>query len=153
MNDTKHHHSFYQNIKNARIERHLSTSHCLHWSLIVNFKFNGIPQQPTKTKSNDSNKNITLAAFKETQNIEIASRTIKNEAEIKLARIGEILDPNFRKKKSGEWARFSLSWHFFVSKWILLKVGELISLVEFFRFLFLVFQCYRTVAYLLQSLQ
>ena len=69
-----------------------------HWSLIVNFKFNGIPQQPTKTKSNDSNKNVTLAAFKETQNIEIASRTIKNEAEIKLARIGEILDPNFRKK-------------------------------------------------------
>ena len=64
----------------------------------MNFKFNGIPQHPTKTKSNDSDKNVTLAAFKETQNIEIASRTIKNEAEIKLARIGEILDPNFRKK-------------------------------------------------------
>ena len=93
-------------------------------------------------------KTIDSQLSKNTQNIEIALRTIKNEPDIKRARIGEILAPNFQQK-SGKWIRFSLSWHFFVSKWILLRVGELTSLVEFFWFLFLVFQCYRTVAYLL----
>ena len=48
--------------------------------------------------------------------------------------------------------KFSFSCHFFVSRWILLRVGDLKSLVEFFWFLFLVFQCYRTVASPLQSL-
>ena len=48
--------------------------------------------------------------------------------------------------------KFSFWCHFFVSRWILLRVGDLKSLVEFFWFLFLVFQCYRTVASPLQSL-
>ena len=51
-------------------------------------------------------------------------------------------------------AKFSFSCHFFVSRWILLRVGDLdlINLVEFFCFLFLGFQCYHAVANLLQSL-
>ena len=55
-------------------------------------------------------------------------------------------------EKCEHFEQFSFSCHFVVSRWILLGVGDLISLVEFFRFLFLVFQCYHTVANLLQSL-
>ena len=43
-------------------------------------------------------KTIDSQLSKNTQNIEIALRTIKNEADIKRARIGEILDPKFQQK-------------------------------------------------------
>ena len=94
-------------------------------------------------------KTIDSQLSKNTQSIEIALRTIKNEAEIKRARIGEILAPKFQIKSPVNGPDFPSRGIFFVSKWILLRVGELTSLVEFFWFLFLVFQCYRTVAYLL----
>ena len=48
---------------------------------------------------------------------------------------------------------FSFACHFFVSRWILLKVSLRSCTGLMFWFLFLVFQCYRTVAYLLQSLE
>ena len=120
-----------------------------HWSLIVNFKFNCILKQPTKTKSNASNKNYTLSAFKEYTKHRNRFTDDQERGRDKTCTDRRNPVSKFSDQKSGKWARFSLSWHFFVSKWILLRVGELTSLVEFFWFLFLVFQCYRTVAYLL----
>ena len=52
----------------------------------------------------------------------------------------------------GRFAKISFSRHFFVSRWILPGVGLRPSMIFLFWFLFLFFQCYRSVAYPLQSL-
>ena len=55
-------------------------------------------------------------------------------------------------EKCRHLAKISISCNFFVSRWILPGVGLRSSTRILFRFLFLVFQCYHAVAYLLQSL-
>ena len=55
-------------------------------------------------------KTIHSQLSKNTQNIEIALRTIKNEAEIKRARIGEILSPKFQIKSPVNVECFPRFW-------------------------------------------
>ena len=86
---------------------------------------------------------------------QIAARRMENKVKTKGPKIFKnrvLISGTQTLTNRGRLAEIWISCHFFVSRWILLRVGNRIRMIFLFWFLFLVFQYYRSVAYSLQSL-